>query len=773
MVAVGAGLSRDQRPQLLAVGQPGVADVCGDTMLVEGLSQNGQAAFELAAHDAVRSVGGAQGAPLIGNGGAEGPSGELEFHFGQTPAVNFGEEEADHVVVADPLDEVADHRTQPRFAQSFPGCAHCRPLVAVMRSTRLPASVAIDGCQPLGVFPLRVGHGITADRNRWRQEGCMQWVRASRSVLSIAALAGAALACTQEQADRPVFPGPDEMPGFRAGGVQDFAGYERAIRKRVPAPAEFDLGGWMNAQVTALPDAASSADLSLHAMAAVERTPQAAGVTAILQIGIGSSRLLPTWYDAGAAGDHIGLVLAVDESASMGDGARLRSLREGLRALIDSLPEGVHLGVVGFGGTAHVLWPARPWDPDTQRADAYTTIGKVQAAGGTNTHAGLARALAMAEAMPADLQHRHVILITDGRPSRGLVQPEDFTGLLAGRATPTGLSVLGVGENLDVTLLRKIAALGGGNTWLIGNPSGLAWAILDAYRSIGSPTIRELQLEVTLADGWTVVDAPGLHTESLSGGAGLTLRIRQPRQRLRATSLTQDEASAVVCEPEPVAKAAAANATAASSVSPPFPSRLAVGHPGVVMLRIGTLDEPAAADLEGLEMARVTARYLPEATIAGDTPPVTLTQVVRMNKASGATADSFVLTSSPVARRTLALLRAGQALQRALLIWRISVETDACGAALTVGDGLPEGSAAELRKAAINGLLVARAGLAQHQDALGLGSPGLCADLADPNAYERCVEELDPGEGLSLAAQHLEALGNLMVDVQAEASNGG
>ena len=585
----------------------------------------------------------------------------------------------------------------------------------------------------------------------------MRWVAGSTTGLAMCALMSLCLACTEEATDRPVFVGPDEMPGLRAGGSQNIAGYDRSFRAGVPSPGDFDLGGWLNSQVTSLPVADADADLTLHGVAAVSQVPGTAGLEGVLQIGLNSRRLLPTRFDTGATGDHIGLILAIDESGSMSQGARLSRLHEGLRNLIDNLPKGVHLGMVGFAGAARAVWAVQPWDPEGQLVAAYAAIDGIAAAGGTNTYAGLARAVAMAESLPGTLVHRHIILITDGRPSRGHVEPERFSALLSGSGHSTGLSVIGIGENIDDALLRRLAALGGGSTWLLSDVNDLTWAIVGAYRSMDGPLVEALQLEVTmLAGGWDVVtEAPGLLTEAFTEGSAKGVRIRQPSPRLLAPTAGAETTAANACSP-PAATTTTVQPDGATT-DWTFAKRPAVGHPGMFLLRLKAPHSPTVADLNGLDLARVRASYVPIAAVTGAGAVVSLERTVRLNADNGAgdSADDFVVSSSAIGRRSLALLEAGQAIQLALLRWHEAFLLKP-----------PKGDAAVAkRKEAMDGLTPALARLLKHQTAIGAGADGTCATLSDAAAYKRCLDDIDPGGGLADAIQRVEELSAKMAQL--------
>ena len=581
-------------------------------------------------------------------------------------------------------------------------------------------------------------------------------------------------ACTEQAADRPVFDGPDRLPGFRAGGVQDIEGYDRAPSKRVQVPAEFDLGGWMNAQVTDLPQPSADADLTVHAMAAL--TADSNGTRGILQIGIGSQRLLPMAGDAD--GGHIGLVIAVDESGSMASAGKNRKLKLGLNQLLDALPEGIHFGVVGFAGHARTIWPVKPWQRAGDLSAAKLANNGIRAAGGTNMHAGLERALKMAESIDADLLHRHVILVTDGRPSRGLVEHANFDKLLSVRKRPVAVSTIGIGESFDVELLERLRKPGGGASWMLQSVGSLEWVLLDAYRTIGMPLTTSPIIEVELAAGWTVTDVPGMRWEDLSDGGVTRIAIRRPQARRTAPGVVDEGTTSAACAAAAAVAIAPADGGASTTGAdaggtadggPPsdadpssgdelvnFSEQLAVSRSAIVYLGIAATDARGRAQLQGAEIGTVLLPYTPQLTAIardGDSQPAEVKlplQVVRLQKVCDHGKHGLLAVSSPIAHRALGLLRVGQGIEQGLAAWQ-AAEAMLCG--VTSPDAARVAKVEELRKAARTRVAAARAELSRHCAALGLAG---CVD--DTTKLGVCLAGTERQPGLVDAGLRLGAL---------------
>ncbi len=580
----------------------------------------------------------------------------------------------------------------------------------------------------------------------------------------------ALISCTEEANERPVFNGPDRLPGLRVGGAQDVAGFDHAVTSRMPLPSEFQLAGWINNQTTHLPAPESTHDLTVHGLVALEST--SGGTTGIVQIGIGSEHLLPVASDKGADGSHIGLVIAVDESGSMASGGKNRTLRFGLDNLFLSLPPGIHLGLVGFSGQARTIWPAQAYEPATQLDALLAAKATIHASGGTNMHAGLERALQMAEAMPADLTYRYVILVTDGRPSRGLVEHGHFRSLIdpKNRKRTVGISTIGIGDAFDVELLEILS--GEQNpTWMMNAPSNLEWSLTDAYRTIGSPQARGLTMEVELAQGWTVIDAPGLKWEDASNAKTQRISIRGPLVRSTARRVADDQAVQPACDAGSDAGADAAADVGSSAEDAPAPEtaafnrHLAVDHPGVVLLRVATPAPLSEAELANLEIGLARIRYQPVvpaiARVGGTATQIS--QVAERTLRTGTVCKVTGTTlgmSSPIARRTLALLRVGEAIEQSLATWQTSFEQEC--------DEVSVGMTLTLRTAALAHAQTASDTLASYCVAVGLSKECNASGGVADDADEPCASGASPAGDLSDAAQRLQLLIDAMKKAEPE-----
>src|SRR5579859_2789343 len=158
-------------------------------------------------------------------------------------------------------------------------------------------------------------------------------------------------------------------------------------------------------------------------------------------------------------GAQIALVLMIDRSASMGLDSggvtRLGMAKEASILTASALQPDDILGVMAFDRASH--WLVRP---DTLRHLSPQTISddisSLTAEGGTGLFQALKEADDVLRATPADL--KEVVLVDDG-------QGEDvnYDGLLATmRQHQVGLSIVSMGDDIDSTLMSKLARMGQG-----------------------------------------------------------------------------------------------------------------------------------------------------------------------------------------------------------------------------------------------------------------------------------------------------------------------
>jgi Mg-chelatase subunit ChlD len=187
----------------------------------------------------------------------------------------------------------------------------------------------------------------------------------------------------------------------------------------------------------------------------------------------------------------LGLVVALDKSGSMAEAMsgvpKIAAAREAVLAAAALLEPGDRFGLLVFDGA-----PARalPLQEAPGRGRLQAVLAGLRPGGGTRILPAIAEAAAMLEHLPG--WRRHVVLVTDGQGEGG-----DFPG--AGRALAARgitLSTVAVGDDADLTLLRELAAAGGGRTERTRDAARLATALRREVTLARGPLIHEGRMGV-------------------------------------------------------------------------------------------------------------------------------------------------------------------------------------------------------------------------------------------------------------------------------------
>lgn len=153
------------------------------------------------------------------------------------------------------------------------------------------------------------------------------------------------------------------------------------------------------------------------------------------------------------------VVLLVDTSLSMGWDKLDRALVAADELLGKRLGARDRFAVITFHDDVRVWKPELTPHASAAVADALAFVRKTPLAGGTDLAGALAQAGKLLAGARADAE-RFVVLVTDGHPTWGPLGVTPVAGAARAALSPAKarLFVLGVGDDLDGTLLRRLAA---------------------------------------------------------------------------------------------------------------------------------------------------------------------------------------------------------------------------------------------------------------------------------------------------------------------------
>src|SRR5262245_56715093 len=217
-----------------------------------------------------------------------------------------------------------------------------------------------------------------------------------------------------------------KLPSSRDVVVRDIVNYHR---HRLPLPR-------------------AGQDVALDAR--FDRGSAAAGDEIWLQVG----------YTTAPQGDRAlsppcAVVFVVDVSGSMAEAGKMTAVQAGLRAFVERLRADDQIALVTFSTEAKTLEKLRRRGDGRWLLDA---IARLTPDGNTNLHAGLMLGLDELARGDAGTTDRRVIVLTDGIANTGVTAPDQIVGDATRRAgTTIDISTIGVGQNLDVPLLQRVA----------------------------------------------------------------------------------------------------------------------------------------------------------------------------------------------------------------------------------------------------------------------------------------------------------------------------
>lgn len=163
----------------------------------------------------------------------------------------------------------------------------------------------------------------------------------------------------------------------------------------------------------------------------------------------------------------LAMVHALDKSGSMGSGSpsKMDLAKEAVLQTVDLLSPTDQLGVIGFDGAASFIVPLAPLD-DKARVEA--DVASIRAGGGTDIYPALKRAIqALAD---SDAALKHIVLVSDGMTASGAYEPLIGEAFRDDRIT---LTAIGIGADADRRTLEEFAAWGGGNSYLVTDPTAI------------------------------------------------------------------------------------------------------------------------------------------------------------------------------------------------------------------------------------------------------------------------------------------------------------
>ncbi|MCC6739165.1 MAG: VWA domain-containing protein, partial [Planctomycetia bacterium] len=184
----------------------------------------------------------------------------------------------------------------------------------------------------------------------------------------------------------------------------------------------------------------------------------------------------------------------IDNSMSMAEEDRMPQAKKALKAGLETLNPGDRFNVIRFS-TEAVKWKDAPVEATAENlAEAGKFVDAIKARGGTNISEAMSMALAM---NPGDATRPYmVIFMTDGEPTLGETDPEKIVRIVKdANGKSARIFTLGVGFELNVNLLDRIAEENRGLREYITPTESLETKMAGYYEKIGAPVLSDVKIE--------------------------------------------------------------------------------------------------------------------------------------------------------------------------------------------------------------------------------------------------------------------------------------
>lgn len=203
-----------------------------------------------------------------------------------------------------------------------------------------------------------------------------------------------------------------------------------------------------------------------------------------------------------SSGRGVRVVLAIDRSSSM-RGASLDHARLAATVLLEMLRDEDEVAILTFDEHVRVMLAPSRADARGKTA-ARLVIAGLHAGHGTALHDAAQQSLALAN----EMSRGHAILVTDGFPYSGITDPAQIIAMVAAKTGTATLTTVGVGRELDASLLAAMAGVGGGRFLHVDVGGDLVGTLGGELATVRGAVTGRMQLQLRAARGVSIATVP-------------------------------------------------------------------------------------------------------------------------------------------------------------------------------------------------------------------------------------------------------------------------
>ena len=212
----------------------------------------------------------------------------------------------------------------------------------------------------------------------------------------------------------------------------------------------------------------------------------------------------------------LALSFVIDVSGSMNSDQKITHTKEALRNSLLELKDGDVVSLVIFNNEARVV-ASNVIISNATRAGLVAQVDSLGADGGTNIENGLVVGYKEMAKFPA-ANVKRLILLTDGQSNVGTVTPDQIAQEAAvQRIEGARISTIGLGYDVNATLLRQIAEAGQGHYYFAENARTLTKILRDGLQTTVVPVAKDVTLEIELGEQFIFEHIHGGGTENHTG----------------------------------------------------------------------------------------------------------------------------------------------------------------------------------------------------------------------------------------------------------------
>ena len=206
----------------------------------------------------------------------------------------------------------------------------------------------------------------------------------------------------------------------------------------------------------------------------------------------------------------LNISFVVDTSGSMSAENKIDWVRDSLEVFERSVRVGDTVSLISFDSKARVLLPATRIRSAGDRRRFLSAVRSLRATGSTNLYAGLELGFAQLVTQLSSENVNRIVLLGDGMPNTGVVDPRAFRQLAQGyRDVGVSISAIGLGTEANLGLLRDIAHWSSGTSRFINDRRTMEEVFGSGLGRLIVPVARELNVEVRVAPGVRIVNTWG------------------------------------------------------------------------------------------------------------------------------------------------------------------------------------------------------------------------------------------------------------------------